>query len=47
MGKTCSTQWIEQNCMQSLVGKPEGKRLLGRHGRKSKDNITRSSGKNE
>ena len=30
MGRTCSTYGAIQKCIQSLVGKPESKRPLGR-----------------
>ena len=29
----------EERCIQDFVGKPEGKRLLGRHSRRWEDNI--------
>jgi hypothetical protein len=39
MGRVCSTYGEERNAYRILVGKPEGKRLLGRPGRRWKDNI--------
>ena len=39
MGRTCSTYGAIQKCIQSLVGKPEGKRPLGRPRRRWEDNI--------
>ena len=44
MGRTCSTYGAIQKCIQSLVGKPEGKRPLGRPRRRWKDNIKRDLG---
>jgi hypothetical protein len=39
MGKTCSTNGEKRNVYRILVGKPEGKRPLGRPRRKWVDNI--------
>jgi hypothetical protein len=39
MGKTCRTYNGEERCMQSLVGKPEGKKPLGRLRRRWENNI--------
>ena len=39
MGRTCSTYGAIQKCIQSLVGKPESKRPLGRPRRRWDDNI--------
>jgi hypothetical protein len=39
MGGTCSTKGGKRNAYRLLVGKPEGKRLLGRPGRRWVDNI--------
>ena len=39
IGGACSTYGGEQRCIQDLVGKPEGKRPLGRTRRKWDDNI--------
>jgi hypothetical protein len=30
MGRACSTNWAKRNACRILVGKPEGKRPLGR-----------------
>jgi hypothetical protein len=30
MGRACSTNWEKRNACRILVGKPEGKTLLGR-----------------
>jgi hypothetical protein len=38
-GAACSTYWVEERRMQGLVGKPEGKRPLGRPGRRWEENI--------
>jgi hypothetical protein len=39
MGGTCSTNGEKMNACRLLVGKPEGKRPLGRTRRRSVDNI--------
>jgi hypothetical protein len=39
MGRTCSTNGEKQNAYRILVGKPEGKRPLGRPRRRWMDNI--------
>jgi hypothetical protein len=39
MGRACSTNWAKRNTYRILVGKPEGKRPLGRPRRKWLDNI--------
>jgi hypothetical protein len=39
MGGTCSTNGDKMNAYTLLVGKPEGKRPLGRPKRRSVDNI--------
>ena len=39
MGGTCRTYGAIQKCIQSLVGKPESKRPLGRPRRRWEDNI--------
>ena len=39
MGRTCSTYGAIQKCIQSLVGKPEGNRPLGRLRRRWEDDI--------
>jgi hypothetical protein len=39
MGGACSTNGEKRNAYRILVGKPEGKRPLGRHRRKWEDNI--------
>ena len=39
MSRTCSTYGATQKCLQSFVGKPEGKRPLGRPRRRWEDNI--------
>jgi len=39
MGGACSTNWGEERCLYFLVGKPEGKRPLGRPRRRWDDNI--------
>jgi transposase len=39
MDRTCSRYGGEERCVQVLVGKPEGKRPLGRPGRRWEDNI--------
>jgi hypothetical protein len=39
MGRTCSTHGEKRNVYRILVGKPEGKRPLGRPRRRWEDNI--------
>jgi hypothetical protein len=39
MGEVCSTDGDMKGVYRILVGKPEGKRLLGRHRRRWEDNI--------
>jgi hypothetical protein len=39
MGGACSTNGEKRNAYRILVGKPEGKRPLGRPRRRSVDNI--------
>jgi hypothetical protein len=39
MGKECSMNWEERNAYRILVGKPEGKRPLGRPRHMLVDNI--------
>jgi hypothetical protein len=39
MGRTCSTNGAKRNACRILVGKPEGKRPLGRRRRGWVDNI--------
>jgi hypothetical protein len=39
MGRACSTNGEPRNAFRLLVGKPEGKRLVGRPGRRWVDNI--------
>jgi hypothetical protein len=39
MGGPCSTNGVNRNAYRLLVGKPEGKRPLGRPGRRWVDNI--------
>ena len=39
MGRTCSTYGEIQKCIEILVGKPEGKRPLGRPRCRWEDNI--------
>jgi hypothetical protein len=39
MGRACSTNVAKRNAYRILVGKPEGKRLLGRPRRWWVDNI--------
>jgi hypothetical protein len=39
MGRACSTDGAKRNAYRILVGKPEGKRLLGRPRRRRLDNI--------
>jgi hypothetical protein len=38
MGRACSTNGEKRNAYRILVGKPEGKRPLGRPSRRLKDN---------
>ena len=39
MGGECGTYGGEDRCMQTLVGKPDGKRPLGRSRHRWEDNI--------
>jgi hypothetical protein len=39
MGRVCSTNWEKGNAYRILVGKPEGKRPLGRGRPRWEDNI--------
>jgi hypothetical protein len=39
MGRTCSTNWEKLNAYRILVGKPEGRRLLGTPRYKWVDNV--------
>jgi hypothetical protein len=39
MGRSCSTNGVKRNTYKILVGKPEGKRPLGRRKRRWVDNI--------
>jgi hypothetical protein len=39
VGRACSTNWKKRNTYRILVGKPEGKRPLGRPRRKGVNNI--------
>jgi hypothetical protein len=39
MGRACSTNGAKRNPYRILVGKPEGKRPLGRHRRRWENNI--------
>jgi hypothetical protein len=39
MGKECSTNGVERTAYRIMVGKPEGKRPLGRPGRRWVDNM--------
>jgi hypothetical protein len=41
MGRACSTHWGKYNVYRILVGRPGGKRLLGRLRCKWEDNINR------
>jgi hypothetical protein len=43
MGGACSMYGVEERCVQGLVGKPEGKRPLGRPRRRWEDNIKMDS----
>ena len=40
MGRACSAYWGGKRRVQVLVGKPQGKRPLGRPKRRWEDNIT-------
>jgi hypothetical protein len=40
MARECSMHRENMNAYRILVGKPEGKRSLGRHRRRQEDNIT-------
>jgi hypothetical protein len=39
MGGACSTEGVQERCTQSFGGGPEGRRRLGRPGRRIDDNI--------
>lgn len=39
MGRACSVQEEHENVYEILVGKPEGRRSLGRHRTRWEDNI--------
>jgi hypothetical protein len=39
MGTECSTNWEKRNAYWILMGKPEGKRPVGRPRRREVDNI--------
>jgi hypothetical protein len=39
MGMACTTNWEKRNAYRILVGKPEGKRPLGRQRHRWVDNI--------
>jgi hypothetical protein len=39
VGGTCGTHGVGERCLQGFVGKPEGKRPLGRPRRRWEDNI--------
>jgi hypothetical protein len=39
MGRACSTNGAKRNAYRILLGKPEGKRLLGRQSRRWMNNI--------
>jgi hypothetical protein len=39
MGGACSTYWEKRDAYRVLVGKPEGKRLLGRSRRRWEDRM--------
>jgi hypothetical protein len=39
VGRTCGTHGGGKRCLQVLVGRPEGKRPLGKHRRRWEDNI--------
>jgi hypothetical protein len=41
MGRACSRHWEKRNAYRILVGKPEGKRPLGKPKRRWDDNIKR------
>jgi hypothetical protein len=45
MGRTCSTNGEERNAYAILMGKPEGKRRLGKPRRRWVDNIRMALGK--
>jgi hypothetical protein len=42
MGKVCSTNGEKRNTYRILVGKPKGKRPLGRHRRRWVDDIKKN-----
>jgi hypothetical protein len=44
MGRACSTNGGEEECLYIIGGKPEGKRPLGRSRRRWVDNIKRNLG---
>jgi hypothetical protein len=44
MCRACSTHGQKRNANRVLVGKPEGKRPLGRQRRRSQDNIRIDNG---
>jgi hypothetical protein len=46
IGRACNTYGEKRNAYRFLMGKPEGKRSLGRPRRRREENNTRSSGKN-
>jgi len=39
MGGACSTYGDRRGAYRVLVGRPDGRRTLGRHGRREEDNI--------
>jgi hypothetical protein len=39
MGRACSTNWSKRNAYKPLVGKPDGRKPLGRPRRRFVDNI--------
>ena len=41
MGSSCGKCGREERCIKDLVGRPEGKRILGRTGRGRENNIER------
>jgi hypothetical protein len=47
MGRACSTNWEKRNAYRILVGKPEGKRPLGRPRRRWVHNIRMDLGEIE